>query len=66
MLKTLGRTAGLMLATSTLIGYATCSVLVGKRRAFALASERLATRGGLLGVYAREAFYRHTTSGVGR
>ncbi len=66
LLKTLGRTVGLMLATPTLIGYAACLVLLGKQRAFTLASERLAVRGGLLGVYAREAFYRYTTAGVGR
>lgn len=65
-LKTLGRTAGLMLAMPTLIGYALCSALLGKPRAFSLASERLAVRGGLLGLYTREAFYRHTSAGIGR
>jgi len=65
-IKTLGRTIGLVVALPGLIGYAVARPVVGRRRAFSLASERLAVRGGLLGVYARQAFYRYTTAGIGR
>lgn len=66
ILKTVGRTAGLLLALPALIGYELASVLMGKDRAFSLACEKLATRSGQLGIYTRQAFYRHTTAGVGR
>ncbi|MEZ6191488.1 MAG: hypothetical protein R3C45_09390 [Phycisphaerales bacterium] len=66
ILKTIGRTAGLLLAFPALIGYELASALMGKERAFSLASEKLAVRGGQLGIYARQAFYRHTTAGIGR
>lgn len=66
ILKTVGRTAGLLLALPTLVGYELASVAMGKERAFSLTSEKLAVRGGQLGIYARQAFYRHTTAGVGR
>ena len=65
IMKTIGRTLGLVMAIPALIGYATASVLLGKERAFTLASERLAVRGGQLGIYIRQAFYRHTTAGIG-
>lgn len=65
-LKTIGRTIGFMLALPSLLGYALGSALLGKERAFALASEKLAVRGGQLGIYIRQAFYRYTTGGVGR
>ncbi len=64
--KTIGRTVGLVLALPSLVGYVLGSALMGKERAFALTSERLAVRGGLLGIYTRQAFYRYTTGGVGR
>ncbi len=64
--KTVGRTAGLFLAIPTMLGYAVASRLLGRQRAFALASERLAVRSGQLGIYIRQAFYRHTTAGIGR
>jgi virginiamycin A acetyltransferase len=64
--KTIGRTIGLLLALPVLAGYALTSPMLGKDRAFALSSERLAKRSGLLGIYARQAFYRYTTEGVGR
>ena len=44
--KTVGRTMGLALALPTLLGYAVGSVILGEQRAFSLASERLAVRGG--------------------
>ena len=49
-----------------MLGYAVASRLLGKQRAFALASERLAVHSGQLGIYIRQAFYRHTTAGIGR
>ncbi len=64
--KTVGRTAGLVLALPNLVGYVLGTRMLGRDRAFALASERLAKRGGLLGIYVRQAFYRYTTGGVGR
>lgn len=64
--KTVGRTLGLILALPTLVGYALGSALLGKERAFTLAGEKLAVRGGQLGIYARQSFYRHATAGVGR
>ncbi len=64
--KTIGRTVGLVLALPGLVGYVLGSRVLGKDRAFTLTSERLAVRGGLLGVYVRQAFYRYTTGGVGR
>ena len=64
--KTIGRTVGLVLALPNLAGYVLGSRVLGKERAFALTSERLAVRGGLLGIYVRQAFYRYTTGGVGR
>lgn len=64
--KTVGRTLGLALALPSLIGCALGSVLLGKERAFTLTSEKLAVRGGQLGIYTRQAFYRYTTAGVGR
>jgi acetyltransferase-like isoleucine patch superfamily enzyme len=64
--KTIGRTIGFVLALPGLVGYALGTVVWGKERAFALTSERLAVRGGLLGIYTRQAFYRYTTGGVGR
>ena len=64
--KTLGRTLGLVVAVPSLAGYVLGSRVLGKERAFSLAGERLAKRAGLLGVYARQAFYRYTTGGVGR
>jgi len=66
IVKTIGRTAGLVLALPSLVGYALGSKLLSKERAFSLTSERLAVRGGLLGIYKRQAFYRYTTGGVGR
>jgi virginiamycin A acetyltransferase len=64
--KTVGRTAGLVLSIPSMVGYLVGIRLLGKERAFALTSERLAIRGGLLGIYMRQAFYRYTTGGVGR
>ena len=64
--KTAGRTVGLVLALPGLAGYWLWSRLLGKERAFALSSEHLARRAGVLGVYTRQAFYRYTTGGVGR
>lgn len=66
VLKTFGRTVGLLLALPALIGYEFAAVAFGRERAFALSSEKLAVRGGPLGIYARQAFYRYTTGGVGR
>jgi acetyltransferase-like isoleucine patch superfamily enzyme len=66
VLKTFGRTVGLLLALPTLIGYELATVLMGRERAFSLASEKLAVRGGQSGIYARQAFYRYTTAGIGR
>ena len=64
--KTIGRTVGLVLALPNLVGYWSWSKVLGKDRAFALSSEYLARRAGMLGVYTRQAFYRYTTGGVGR
>lgn len=66
ILKTVGRTVGFVLALPGLIGYEMASAAMGKERAFSLASEKLAVRGGQMGVYVRQAFYRYTTAGVGR
>ncbi len=65
-MKTMGRTAGFVLALPSLLAYTAGSALLGRERAFACASERLAIRGGQLGVYTRQAFYRYTTGGIGR
>lgn len=64
--KTIGRTMGLVLALPSLLGYVLGARVLGRERAFALSSEHLAKRAGLLGIYTRQAFYRHTTGGVGR
>ncbi len=64
--KTIGRTVGLVLALPSLVGYWLWSKPLGRDRAFALSSEHLAKRAGMLGVYTRQAFYRYTTGGVGR
>ncbi len=64
--KTVGRTAGLLLALPSLVMYWLWSLVLDKQRAFALSSEHLAKRAGMLGVYTRQAFYRYTTGGVGR
>jgi acetyltransferase-like isoleucine patch superfamily enzyme len=66
LFKTLGRTLGTLLALPSLIGYAMSTGVLGRDRAFTLASERLAVYGGQLGIYTRQAFYRYTTAGVGR
>jgi virginiamycin A acetyltransferase len=64
--KTVGRTVGLVLALPGLLVYVLSARVLGRERAFALTSEHLGKRGGLLGIYARQAFYRYTTGGVGR
>ncbi len=64
--KTVGRTVGLVVALPSLVGYVLGARVLGRERAFALTSERLAKRGGLMGIYVRQAFYRYTTGGVGR
>jgi len=66
IVKTIGRTIGLVFALPGLAGYVLGTAAVGRERAFSLASERLAKRSGLLGIYARQTFYRYTTGGVGR
>ena len=66
IVKTVGRTAGLVLAFPSLLTYALASTVIGPERAFCGISERLATRAGVLGVYVRQAFYRYTVGGVGR
>lgn len=65
-IKTVGRTFGLVLAVPSLIGYALGAVIMDKERAFTLAGEKLAVRGGQLGIYTRQAFYRYTMAGIGR
>lgn len=49
-----------------LIGYRASGMLLGRRRAFSAASERLSRLPGLWGLYVRAAFYGRTMAHVGR
>jgi len=64
--KTFGQGAGYARAAPHLLLYWMCRPLLGPQRAFIAASERAAGVPGYLGLYARQAFYRHVLAGVGR
>lgn len=66
LIKGAGQTVGFVRALPHLMGYAMAAPLLGRDRAFASASERVARVPGMLGVYARQAFYRWTLASVGR
>lgn len=57
---------GLMRALPHLMGYALLRPWLGRQRAFSLAGESVAKIPGVLGLYARQAFYRCTAAHVGR
>lgn len=65
MLKRIGKTLGALLAMPCMARYALLSRLFGKDRAFSLASEHVAKRPGLLGLYVRQAFFNRTLNRVG-
>lgn len=64
--KCAGRFLGAVRAAPHLLGYWTMRGLVGRDRAFGSASEGVARIAGLVGIYARQSFYRRTLQGVGR
>lgn len=65
IIKRLARFVGYCRATPHWLTYQTGCVLFGRERAFPAASERISRIPGLLGVYARQAFYRCTLRHTG-
>ena len=65
-MKPLARLIGSVLALPTLLRYLLLRCAVERDRAFAYAAEGIAKRPGLLGVYARQAFFGWTLASVGR
>jgi len=63
--KSIAQCLGAVCALPTLISYWTFKPLVGRNQAFSAASERIARKPGLIGVYARQTFYRSTMQSVG-
>lgn len=63
--KSIARCLGVCLAIPHRVCYAIARRVTGEQRAFIAASERVARRPGLLGVYTRQALYRATLAGVG-
>ena len=64
--KLAGKAAGLLCALPYLAMYAVGCCTLGRDKAFRGSSERIASRPGMLGVYARQWFYRATLGEVGR
>ena len=64
--KTIGRLLGMFWMLPHLLLYLLALAVLGRQRAFASASERIARIPGLLGVYTRYAFYRLTLHHVGQ
>ena len=65
MFKTIAKCLGFVCALPHLLWYVISRLVLDTDRAFIGASERIAKMPGLLGVYARQAFYRRTLAGVG-
>jgi len=65
-MKPLARLLGTLLALPTLLRYLLLRRVVERDRAFAYAAEGASKRPGLLGVYARQAFFKWTLRAVGR
>lgn len=66
MAKTIGRCLGVLWMLPHGLLYLLALPVMGRERAFAGASERIARVPGMLGVYTRYAFYRWTLHHVGR
>jgi len=64
--KRLAELVGFVWSLPHLARYALARPMLGEAKAFAAASEHLARIPGMLGVYARRAFYRRTLAAVGR
>lgn len=64
--KTVGQGIGYVRAVTHLLRFWVCKPLLGSQRAFIAASERAGRAPGYLGLYARQAFYRHVLARVGR
>ncbi|QDU34389.1 Serine acetyltransferase [Poriferisphaera corsica] len=65
-LKLAAQMVGLLRAAPTLINYRIASKIIDKNRAFSLAAESVAAIPGLVGVYARYAFYKQTLAHCGK
>jgi len=65
MLKSLGEVVGKVLSLPLRVRYAVLRRLVGGDRAMSLISEAAGRRPGLLGLYARQAFYRRVLQSCG-
>lgn len=65
-LKYVGKAIGLAWATPHLLAYVVGRFVMGDERAFRASSERIASVPGMLGVYARQWFYKATLERVGR
>ncbi len=63
--KTIGRVLGLLRAIPHLLCHALGKAMLGPARAFSSSSESIARIPGLLGIYARQAFYARTLTRVG-
>ena len=65
-LKTAARCLGWAWALPCVARYAVLRALLDDQRAMTSCSERIARVPGLLGVYSRQAYYRHALAGVGQ
>ena len=64
-IKPIARAVGFVCAIPHLLCYALGKAILGGPRAFMAASERIARVPGLLGIYARQAFYKRVLDRVG-
>jgi acetyltransferase-like isoleucine patch superfamily enzyme len=64
-IKSIARVLGFVRAVPQLFCHALCKPLLGPERAFIAASESIARIPGMLGIYARQAFYKSTLARAG-